>query len=247
MIHTTKAVRVLFLRTPTTGHWLDSLDLHHQGMSGRIQIDRKLYIPSDIPLAFTRDVRRLPSDVQVFQTHESFQDNLQDMVKDETRYDVIAMDTYHDYIISLYDFRTSTQLLSDKGVLISHDCSPESEEVCCPRYRQGPWCGTTFMAFTRVIHECDPPCLYTILDTDTGIGIFTRTRSSLDGSQLQMVLKETRKGSSEDHEQKKCLELFSSELTTRDRLPKTFEYFKTHGHHFMNLVQYTKDMLEIHP
>jgi len=236
--------RVLFLRTPTTGDWLDSIDVKNDNDSKWIQIERKLYIPqnNDVPFSETCNVRCERSDVEIFSTYRSFQIYLKKKQKQGTRYDLIAVDTCHAYNTSLKDFIASTGLLSENGVLISHDCSPDSEYLCNTKYQPGSWCGCTFMAFVKLVHDFPSLCYYTILDIDTGIGIFTRTKSLFKGTFLETVLEQKQTDSKAHAQQKKCLELFSTEVQLLGRLPKTFQYFRTHGSRFINLIEYKNRM-----
>lgn len=89
------------------------------------------------------------------------------------KFDLICMDTYHGYKESSRDFKLVTSLLSDSGILISHDCYPMNKSVAGPVFIPGPWCGETYIAFTELAYK-NPKWFYGVLNIDTGIGIISK-------------------------------------------------------------------------
>lgn len=103
---------------------------------------------------------------------------MESMKRRGDRFDLIVVDPFHDYMTSLEDFELSLACLDPHGVLLSHDCAPESVELAEPNYRQGAWCGQTYASLTKLA-RMHPELAITVLDTDTGVGIVRKRESQL--------------------------------------------------------------------
>src|SRR5205085_2632226 len=89
------------------------------------------------------------------------------------RYDVILVDSFHEYAPSLRDLEAAWTILGERGTIIVHDCNPESEEVASPSYRPVTWSGVTYKAYLDFVtgpRELE----YFTVDTDHGCGVITR-------------------------------------------------------------------------
>jgi hypothetical protein len=89
-------------------------------------------------------------------------------------FDMICVDTWHEYDLSSRDFRILSSFLNESGILISHDCYPWNIQVANPKFIRGNWCGETYLAFIEFAHH-NPALFYAVLNIDTGIGIASKT------------------------------------------------------------------------
>lgn len=149
---------ILFVRTYTTGHWLNNL------LTNKQDVDRILYYTDD-----AKKPRLLHNSTIV--THS---DNFEKKVRSLGKiYDLICFDTYHENKISSRDFSILSSLLNETGILISHDCYPWNKTVANPYFVRGNWCGETYMSFVEFAYN-NPDMYYAIINIDTGIGIASK-------------------------------------------------------------------------
>jgi hypothetical protein len=153
-----KYKNILFVRTSTTGSWLDNLLIENQN------ITRILY-HADIKKTFTKS-HRLTTTIH----SNDLEKYLTSLNK---TYDLICIDTWHEYEVSSRDFRIISSLLNESGILISHDCYPWNKTVASPTYFPGSWCGETYISFVNFAYN-NPNLYYTVLNIDTGIGIISK-------------------------------------------------------------------------
>jgi hypothetical protein len=164
-----KPKRLLFVRTPTTGQWLEGLPIPKE-----IEVETVTYV----------DPRQeIPPDASFLGRNE-FCLLMRSMASRSERFDVIAIDSFHDYASSLLDFELCIECLAEHGVLLSHDCAPERPDLAEPIFRPGPWCGSTYASLANFAYS-HPELAFTVLDTDTGVGIVRRRRSKLRARWLQ--------------------------------------------------------------
>jgi hypothetical protein len=149
---------ILFVRTCTTGAWLDKL------LIGK-DVNRILYYTDTIKEPTTSH----PSTQIV---HSNNVEN-QLLLLNKT-FDMICVDTWHEYDLSSRDFRILSSFLNESGILISHDCYPWNIQVANPKFIRGNWCGETYLAFIEFAHH-NPALFYAVLNIDTGIGIASKT------------------------------------------------------------------------
>jgi hypothetical protein len=153
-----KYKNILFVRTSTTGSWLDNLLIENQN------ITRILYY-ADIKKTFTKS-HKLTTTI-----HSN--DLEKYLISLNKTYDLICIDTWHEYEVSSRDFRIISSLLNESGILISHDCYPWNKTVASPKYFPGSWCGETYISFVNFAYN-NPNLYYTVLNIDTGIGIISK-------------------------------------------------------------------------
>ena len=152
--------RALYIRTPTTGRWLEQLRLPVETI-----ITRAYYAESH---------QHHP---EPFPSRDQFLLAMQEKVAAGELFDLILVDFYHDYMSSLTDFELCLSLLSPDGLLIAHDCAPAYPEFASPVFTKGSWGGTTYAALVTLSLR-QPGLAITVLDTDTGIGIIRRRASA---------------------------------------------------------------------
>jgi len=153
-----KYKNILFVRTSTTGEWLDQILTENQ------DITRLLYHTDKINTSgkshkLTKKIHSNDLENQLTLLNKTF--------------DLICIDTWHEYDISSRDFRLISPLLNENGILISHDCYPWNKIVANPSYIPGAWCGETYISFVNFAYN-NPNMFYTVLNIDTGIGIISK-------------------------------------------------------------------------
>lgn len=153
----TNDMNVLFVRTPTTGIFMDNL------LKNKTNITRIIYD--------THKVGKFERDPETIVTKHKYLLNI--LLDINKKYDLICIDTYHEYSYSKMDFNLLYPFLTDNGILISHDCYPSSEMSAQPRYFKGEWSGETYIAFIDFAYH-NPELFYGLLKIDTGIGIISK-------------------------------------------------------------------------
>lgn len=93
-------------------------------------------------------------------------------------YDVVFVDSFHEYRPSMEDILGGYCLTRPGGLLIVHDCKPPHQGMCDPEYREGFWCGVSHQAYvdftlprrylTPFTVDCDYGCgvIFKPEDTD---------------------------------------------------------------------------------
>jgi predicted O-methyltransferase YrrM len=99
------------------------------------------------------------------------------------KFDLICIDTWHEYELSSRDFRIISSALNESGILISHDCYPWNKRVANPLYINESWCGETYISFVEFAYN-NPNMFYTVLNIDTGIGILSKKELSFLSNKL---------------------------------------------------------------
>jgi hypothetical protein len=169
-----KYKNILFVRTCTTGGWLDDLLIDNK------DIDRILYYTDKI-----KNPSKYHNLTHVIHTNY-FNKKLKLLKKN---FDLICIDTWHEYEISSRDFRILSSFLNESGILISHDCYPWNKTVANPSYIEGSWCGETYLSFVEFAYN-NPNIYYTILNIDTGIGIASKKKLDFLSNKLDRVKQE---------------------------------------------------------
>ena len=89
------------------------------------------------------------------------------------RYDVILVDSFHDYACSYRDIELALSLLNHNGSIVVHDVLPPSGgRTISPTFQRGGWCGLTFMAFIDLLMKED--LQFCTVDCDFGCGIIRK-------------------------------------------------------------------------
>ena len=172
-----KYKNILFVRSCTTGLFIDNLLIKNQ------DINRLLYYTDKI---------KNPTTSHELTTIIHSNDLENHLISLNKTFDLICMDTSHEYEISSRDFKIISSLLNETGILISHDCYPWNEKVANPSYITGEWSGETYIAFVEFAYN-NPNMFYTVLNIDTGIGIISKKQlnflsNSLDKNKQEYLL-----------------------------------------------------------
>ncbi|MGA1676031.1 MAG: class I SAM-dependent methyltransferase [Pseudomonadales bacterium] len=191
--------RALFIRTPTTGGWLEQTQLPVE-----TRITRAYYAVS----------HQHPS--EPFPSRDEFLSAMQEKVASGELFDLILVDFYHEYDHSVTDFELCWSLLSPDGVLIAHDCAPTYPEFAAPVFIKGSWGGTTYAALMTLSLR-HPGLAITVLDTDTGIGILRQRGAAVWQKRLPAV------------ERNESLLTEFQALVDARRFAEAYRFFRKHG------------------
>ena len=191
---------ILFLRTPTTGGWMDAM---MRDENENRNITRVLYTVD------TKMTNRLYTILE----HAELETHLRSL---EKTYDLIIMDSYHEYKESSSDFSLLFSFLSEDGILISHDCCPPDKRKATPNFIKGYWCGVTYVCFIELAYN-NPNCYYAVLDNDNGVGIASKQPIDYLTQNLN----------------KEKQEIFLQMNANNDS--NTYDYFRAHGKELINL------------
>lgn len=145
---------ILFIRTPTTGEFLDKLMINNSNITRIMYETYKIINYSLHPSTHLVDYTQVP-------------DVLLTMNK---RFDLICIDTFHAFTTGQSDLHLMSLFLSSNGIMICHDCFPLSKNLAQPLYTPGGWCGETYAAFIDFAYH-NPDLFYALLKIDTGIGM----------------------------------------------------------------------------
>lgn len=157
LYNSNKCESVLFVRTPTTGNWLDKVLIN---------------IPSVTRIIY--DTHKIPR----FRFHKSSiiieHGILDDVLRSKNkRFDLICLDSFHEYSYSKSDLSLLSSYLTERGVMVCHDCFPSSKSMAAPMYKPLGWNGETYIAFIEFAYH-NPDLFYGLLNIDTGIGIISK-------------------------------------------------------------------------
>lgn len=177
---------ILFVRTPTTGGWLDYI------LPNDERITRIAYSVRDLSPTppYHKDT--------IIVGHDEFPSTIAHLDK---KFDVICIDPFHEYEYCIDDFNLLINYLSPTGILLSHDCFPPHRSFSTKTFKYGAWSGETYVALTELAYN-NPGLYYGLINTDTGIGIvsklqFDKLRNDLD-SEKQRAFIELHKDESND-------------------------------------------------
>lgn len=148
-------MNILFIRTPTTGRWLDEIEADN--------ITRICYAVQPV---ITYCCKPSLSVLRIM--YNKLETTLQKLQK---TFDLIVIDPHHDYTISYNNFSVLLPFLT--GMIVSHDCFPPSVLQATPTFVEGNWCGQTYLSFVKMAYTY-PDLYYGIVNTDTGIGIISK-------------------------------------------------------------------------
>jgi len=159
LYNSNKCENVLFVRTPTTGNWLDKVLINAPNVT------RIVYDTHKIPrFSFHKS--------SIIIEHRILEDVLRSKNK---KFDLICVDPFHEYNDSLCDLTLLSSYLTDGGVMVCHDCFPSSKSMAAPIYQPLGWNGETYVAFIEFAYH-NAELFYGLLKIDTGIGIISKLR-----------------------------------------------------------------------
>ncbi len=159
-----KFQNILFIRTPSTGEWMDNI------LNDNKNIIRILYETDKINL----DLEKKNMSIKKVHSNE-----LEKTINSlNNKFDLICIDPFHEYNESIRDLRLLIPLLNDNGMIICHDCYPENKKMAEPKYILGGWSGETYIALVELAYN-NPNYYYGILNIDTGIRIISKKEFEL--------------------------------------------------------------------
>jgi hypothetical protein len=162
LYNSNKCENVLFVRTPTTGNWLDKVLINAPNVT------RIIYDTHKIPrFSFHKS--------SIIIEHRILEDVLRSKNK---KFDLICADPFHEYSYSQSDLSLLSRYLTDGGVVVCHDCFPSSKSMAAPIYQPVGWNGETYVAFIEFAYH-NPEWFYGLLKIDTGIGIISKLQLHL--------------------------------------------------------------------
>ena len=103
-----------------------------------------------------------------------FSDEYFYLLKEQTKFDIIFIDGLHHADQVKKDFDNALKHLTDKGIIVLHDCNPPTEPTTCvPRGAQREWCGDVYK-FACTISEYPNLDFHTV-DFDYGCTVVWRS------------------------------------------------------------------------
>jgi hypothetical protein len=87
--------------------------------------------------------------------------------------DVAFIDGLHTYRQSWVDLENCVERLAPGGVIVMHDCNPETPEAASPLQDWDPWCGEVWKSIVRA-RSLRPDLSAYVLDADFGLAIITK-------------------------------------------------------------------------
>lgn len=151
--------RYLEICTPTTGNFYAEVNGEHLTAKHRLMYLRPDTFEDGLPIEFStseRDIAPLLGDVL------------------PGSYDLLFVDSYHEYDTSLRDMQIAFDLLRLGGVMVVHDCCPADEAIATPNFIPDAWVGVTYKAYLDfVIGRTD--LRYCTVDADFGCGVVVKS------------------------------------------------------------------------
>lgn len=155
-----KFKNILFIRTPTTGAWMDTMLTNNKEGA----ITRLMYTAGSITA--NSYMKRIYTVIE----HADLESHIGNL---NILFDLICIDPFHEYYESSKDFSMLPLFLTENGIMISHDCYPYKKDWASPIFKSGAWSGVTYVAFVEFAYT-NPEWFYTLLNNDTGIGIMSK-------------------------------------------------------------------------
>src|SRR5664279_1090533 len=126
--------KYLEICTPTTGNMYSAIDRARYPTCHRLMYRCPSGFNNGLPIDFRSSNLDISECVKAVRARE-------------LKYDVILVDSFHEYEPSARDLREAVNLLNPAGTIIVHDCFPRDATVAVPEYIDGPWCGVTYKAY----------------------------------------------------------------------------------------------------
>jgi len=150
------------LATPSTGRFYAEVDRDYFE-----NVARMMYVT---PFVFDDGM-----EVDFRSPDEDISAVLEDFRQSGRTMDISLVDGWHTYQTAQRDLVQFFDLLSDGGILVVHDCLPESREGATPRFKTGSWWGMSYKAFLDFVLQT-PSLDYFTLDCDHGCGVIVKNR-----------------------------------------------------------------------
>jgi len=161
--------RYLELCTPTTGTYYEKLDRQILPTAHRLMYN----CPANFEDGLVTDFRSDGLDIG---------ECLSEINSKGLRYDIILVDSWHEYDTSYRDLRDAFDLIDEGGMLVVHDCLPPNAASTGAKFIPGGWCGLSYKAYLDFVyarHDLD----YFTVDTDIGCGIIRKLKQRVEPRQ----------------------------------------------------------------
>ena len=155
--------KYLEICTPTTGNMYGAIDRARYSTCHRLMYRCPVAFNDGLPIDFRSaglDIGECVKAVQVM----------------DLKYDVILVDSFHEYEPSARDLSEAVNLLSSAGTIIVHDCFPRDATIAVPEHIDGDWCGVTYKAYLDLVLTRQD-LIFCTVDTDYGCGVIRRNVS----------------------------------------------------------------------
>ena len=168
---------VLFIRTPTTGGWMDDMLLDNS----EINITRISYQPDTVKCQsqMTPEFKKYDllnsaphGNSGNILEHSKLESHLTSLDK---KFDLIILDPFHEYYESNKDLLMLPSFMTENGILICHDCFPFKKEYATSNFKPGNWSGVTYICFVELAYS-NPDWWYAVFANDTGVGILSKQK-----------------------------------------------------------------------
>lgn len=150
------------LATPSTGRFYSRVDRDYFS-----NVFRMMYLT---PYVFDDGLK-----IDFRSPDEDITGVMEDLDASGRTVDICLVDGWHTYQTAYRDLARMFDLLADGGVLVVHDCLPESRDGASPRFRIGEWWGQSYKAFLDFVLRT-PSLDYFALDCDHGCGVIIKNR-----------------------------------------------------------------------
>jgi hypothetical protein len=112
-------------------------------------------------------------------TSDAFFEQDAERVFTSKKLQLALVDGMHEYQFALRDVENTLRYLSEEGVVIMHDCNPQSEQAAgrFEDWREGVWNGDVWRTVIHLRSQ-RPDLNVFVLDTDHGLGIVTKRKPS---------------------------------------------------------------------
>jgi hypothetical protein len=88
-------------------------------------------------------------------------------------YDIILVDSWHEYATSRRDLDAALSLLAEGGTVVVHDCLAHREKTAQPTFTRGDWRGVTYKAYLDFV-LAQSAVEYRTVDIDCGCGVIRK-------------------------------------------------------------------------
>ena len=111
-------------------------------------------------------------------TSDDFFEKDAEYVFASTKLQIALINGMHEYHCALRDVENTLRYLSDEGVIIMHDCNPQSEQAAgrLKDWKEGVWNGDVWRTIIHLRSQRADLNVF-VLDTDHGLGIITKRKS----------------------------------------------------------------------
>lgn len=107
------------------------------------------------------------------------------LIPSTQKYDIIFIDGWHQYDQVIKDVNNSLEHLSENGIILLHDCNPESERLASREPNGGAWTGDVWKAILH-FRSTSPKISVHVVDTDYGVGIIKKGTQKLYTNPVQL-------------------------------------------------------------